>query len=336
MRKIIAIILALVICFCSVCVYADTNEKFTIRVDSKEVKVGETIELNINMENNTGILAMLFVLNYDSECLKLIDVKNGTIVEGAIFGNDYSQIPYKMLWNSASDTNFTDNGVLATLVFEVMANASDSVTDVTLTYKEKNVYDVDLNPVDISVENGTITIVSEENNVDDSENISDKENNDEVSSSTDKSNANTGGSSSTSSGGSIRPNKKEDKTQSSSNVSLPEEPQKSSEEDYEVELLHFVDVEESDWYYEAVKFAFEKGITSGVSETSYAPNDKVQKANIALQDIAKNNDCTFIDLYNLYVDDKNELSIEFTKDGVHLLPTSYNIWTEAIEKYIYE
>ena len=69
---------------------------------------------------------------------------------------------------------------------------------------------------------------------------------------------------------------------------------------------------------------------------NYAPNDKVQKANIALQDIAKNNDCTFIDLYNLYVDDKNELSIEFTKDGVHLLPTSYNIWTEAIEKYIYE
>ena len=51
MRKIIAIILAFVLCFCSVCVYADTNEKFTIRVDSKEVKVGETIELNINIED---------------------------------------------------------------------------------------------------------------------------------------------------------------------------------------------------------------------------------------------------------------------------------------------
>jgi len=242
MRKIIAIILAFVVCFCSVCVYADTNEKFTIRVVSKEVKVGETVELNINMENNTGILAMLFVLNYDSKCLKLIDVKNGTIVEGAFFGNDYNQIPYKMLWNSASDTNFTDNGVLATLVFEVLANAPDGTTDVTLTHKEKNVYDVDLNSVDISVENGAITIVNEENIVDNNENTSDKENNNDVSSSTDKPNANAGVSSGTSSGGSIRPNKKEDKTQSSSIVSLPDEPQISAEEDYKSAELDTNDV----------------------------------------------------------------------------------------------
>lgn len=39
----------------------------------------------------------------------------------------------------------------------------------------------------------------------------------------------------------------------------------------------FVDVKENDWYYEAVKFAFEKGITSGVSEISYAPNAKVTR-----------------------------------------------------------
>jgi len=39
----------------------------------------------------------------------------------------------------------------------------------------------------------------------------------------------------------------------------------------------FKDVKASDWYYEAVKFAFEKGITSGVSEESYAPNDKVTR-----------------------------------------------------------
>lgn len=44
-----------------------------------------------------------------------------------------------------------------------------------------------------------------------------------------------------------------------------------------VENLPFTDVKEADWYYEAVKFAFEKGITSGVSETTYAPNDKVTR-----------------------------------------------------------
>lgn len=39
----------------------------------------------------------------------------------------------------------------------------------------------------------------------------------------------------------------------------------------------FSDVKETDWYYEAVKFAVEKGITNGVSDTEYAPNDCVTR-----------------------------------------------------------
>lgn len=39
----------------------------------------------------------------------------------------------------------------------------------------------------------------------------------------------------------------------------------------------FNDVKENDWFYEAVKFASEKGITSGVSENVFAPNDKVTR-----------------------------------------------------------
>ncbi len=39
----------------------------------------------------------------------------------------------------------------------------------------------------------------------------------------------------------------------------------------------FTDVKEIDWYYEAIQFAYEKGITSGVSETEFAPNQKVTR-----------------------------------------------------------
>lgn len=72
------------------------------------------------------------------------------------------------------------------------------------------------------------------------------------------------------------------------------------------------------------------------SMANYAPNKKIQKANIILKDIAKDLDCTYIDLYSLYVNSENELNIELTRDGVHLFPQSYNIWAKAIEKYIYE
>lgn len=47
--------------------------------------------------------------------------------------------------------------------------------------------------------------------------------------------------------------------------------------DNEKQPFKFSDVKETDWYFKAVKFAFEKGITSGVSETLYAPNDKVTR-----------------------------------------------------------
>ena len=40
----------------------------------------------------------------------------------------------------------------------------------------------------------------------------------------------------------------------------------------------FTDVEESQWYYNAVLWAVEKGITKGVSETEFAPNDVTNRA----------------------------------------------------------
>ncbi len=39
----------------------------------------------------------------------------------------------------------------------------------------------------------------------------------------------------------------------------------------------FKDVNKDDWFYEAVKFASEKGITSGISKNKFAPNDKVTR-----------------------------------------------------------
>jgi len=48
-------------------------------------------------------------------------------------------------------------------------------------------------------------------------------------------------------------------------------------ENVENRTFIFKDVKETDWYYEAVKFAYEKGITSGVSENSFAPSDSVTR-----------------------------------------------------------
>lgn len=66
------------------------------------------------------------------------------------------------------------------------------------------------------------------------------------------------------------------------------------------------------------------------------PNDVVQKANNIAADIARQYNCSYIDLYSLYIDENNELPKEFTADGIHLLPQYYNIWKEKIAPMIYE
>ena len=161
MKKYISAIIIIMILLINTSVFADADNAFTVYLDNINAKPNEEVEINISLKNNTGILAMLFELNYDSNCLSLIDVKDGGLVDGYVFGNDYSQIPFKMLWNSASDTNFKDDGVLATLKFKVLNTAPNGTTDVSLTYRPKNVYDVDLNKVDINVINGSINITND-------------------------------------------------------------------------------------------------------------------------------------------------------------------------------
>lgn len=47
--------------------------------------------------------------------------------------------------------------------------------------------------------------------------------------------------------------------------------------DLEAEKLPFVDVKESDWFYDAVKYVYSNGLMQGVSETAFSPNGKLTR-----------------------------------------------------------
>ena len=137
---------------------------FNVVVDNKTANTGETIDINISLENNSGIIAALFNVEYDKERLELIEVQDGQILAGGTFSPNYKSYPYKMVWNSATTTNFTDNGVLAVLKFKVLESAESGKAFINLAYKENDVFDVDLNNVAINVINGGIDVVSDTQN----------------------------------------------------------------------------------------------------------------------------------------------------------------------------
>lgn len=62
---------------------------------------------------------------------------------------------------------------------------------------------------------------------------------------------------------------------------VPEEPEET-EETKEPETISFLDVKESDWFYEAVSYVVENGLMSGMSEDIFAPNTPLTREMLAV------------------------------------------------------
>lgn len=85
-----------------------------------------------------------------------------------------------------------------------------------------------------------------------------------------------------------------------------------------------------------IKIYLESVLPSNHEMGDYAPNPKVREANRIVQELAKQYNCTYIDIYHLYANEQDELPKEMTRDGVHLYPEQYAKWAEAIRTYVYE
>ncbi|MEM7727146.1 MAG: GDSL-type esterase/lipase family protein [Cyanobacteria bacterium P01_A01_bin.45] len=62
-------------------------------------------------------------------------------------------------------------------------------------------------------------------------------------------------------------------------------------------------------------------------------NDLVQ-FNLELQEIAKQFNCQYIDIFSRLADSENQLDAKYTTDGVHLNGKAYLIWKEVVENYV--
>lgn len=156
MKKLLALLLTIstVLTLCTV-VFADG---FNVIVDNATANAGESVEVKISFENNTGILSATFDLTYDTERLELTEVRDGRLLQGGTFSPNYKANPYRMIWNSAASENFTDDGTLVTLRFAVLDNAKNGKAFVNIDYDEDDVFDFDLNNVDINVVNGSVDV----------------------------------------------------------------------------------------------------------------------------------------------------------------------------------
>lgn len=142
-----------------------------ITVSDAEAEIGKEFTVTIDISENPGIIAAKLLLNYDVDVLELVKVEAGDFANGSIeldgvvlpnynFSENITDYPYVINWVDALATeNITTNGTFVTLTFKVKDDATVGTTDVSVTFAEEDIFDVELNNVAFEATAGTVTIV---------------------------------------------------------------------------------------------------------------------------------------------------------------------------------
>lgn len=135
MKKITSIILCIVLTIATCCqnnltLYAEETPA-QITCESKECYPGDELTLNINISNNVGLMYLEVTPEYSNE-LGEPDVKNGNIMTDFTKGKQF-------IWTE--ETNITNDGILATLTFDINSSVAPGKYFVNLVIRSAYNYD---------------------------------------------------------------------------------------------------------------------------------------------------------------------------------------------------
>lgn len=71
-----------------------------------------------------------------------------------------------------------------------------------------------------------------------------------------------------------------------------------------------------------------------VADVSQVTNELINETNEKLKEVARENDCTFIDLYPAFLGDDNLLRHDLHIDGLHLNGQGYLLWKKNISEFL--
>ncbi len=149
---------------------AETAEIPSIRIEDKTLPRGQTFELNVYLDKNPGLVAMVLELKYDKSVMSLVGIKNGDALASHTFTTTNTQTdlgylvePFRLLWDGTTKDSTT--GLLVTLVFESKITAPLGDYQVQLSYDEENTNSEYGKPIAVEIDNGVVTLISGEYDV---------------------------------------------------------------------------------------------------------------------------------------------------------------------------
>ncbi len=162
MKKITSLLLTIIFTLSlAMPIFAAENSNPTITVQSVSGSPGSTVDVAVTIKNNPGILGATLSFTYD----------NGLTLTGATSGDAFSALTMTKPGRFTSPCNFTwdgqdisaediKDGTVLTLQFTINDNAENGEEyNITASYESGDIVNTDLNPIDVEIENGTLTAI---------------------------------------------------------------------------------------------------------------------------------------------------------------------------------
>ena len=158
MRKI-CLLLAIILVAISVNVFA--AEMPSIVASSADAAAGDTVDITVSLKDNPGIISLLLNVDYDDTAMTLVEVKDAGVFGSAIHSDMLSLKPYVLFWsNGAAESDYTINGIIATLTFEVSKDAKPGNYPIDISYDKDDdgIFNFNFESVDFKTVNGQIKV----------------------------------------------------------------------------------------------------------------------------------------------------------------------------------
>ena len=157
-KKVAALFLAAIMLFTLIPVQVFAVDEATLTLSTAQGSKGDTVNIGLTMTNNPGIVNLTLLVKYDATAFKLTKVEDTKLLPGSMHSDNLSDPEYCLTWaNDTVTSNYTVNGLLVTLSFEILTDVPGSYP-ITLLSVPDGILDVDMNNIDFTFVNGSITV----------------------------------------------------------------------------------------------------------------------------------------------------------------------------------
>lgn len=149
------IYLCAILMICTLQISVNASSNISLKIDTVTCEKGKTVDVPIIVSGNTGIAGAIIDITYDKE-LTLVGINRGTAFTNLDFTqpNHLTSYPIRLLWDGV-DADKT-NGTIAKLTFTVPDKTGNF--DISATYSKGDIYDENMEDLDVVITNGMITV----------------------------------------------------------------------------------------------------------------------------------------------------------------------------------